>query len=250
MAEPPRAFDPATGAWLSDAKPAWDPEGPRRDKWRGLWDAMLALDILTLAAATALSLVPGPEPPPTVADVVLSQGILLFLMGVVPFTWVVATRLGGLHGAMHYLRLERPAASLSLGFGLGVACLLGLWAASYALEASGYTPAPSARLEEVTSLMTWPLALFVAAGAAFGEEVFFRGLLQRRLGLWGQAVLFGAVHANYGTVLQVAVPFALGLLFGYVIQRGGRLWVVIAAHFTFNFLQLAIAIVAAERGLI
>lgn len=97
---------------------------------------------------------------------------------------------------------------------------------------------------EIARSVTVLGAFGIATAASLSEEVFFRGFLQPRLGLLGQAVLFALAHLSYVNVLQVVVTFALGLLFGILYQRTRSLWAPIAAHFTFNLLMLLAAIYA------
>jgi uncharacterized protein len=99
---------------------------------------------------------------------------------------------------------------------------------------------------EIARSVTLLGAFGIATGAAFSEEIFFRGFLQPRLGLWGQAVLFALAHLSYVNVLQVVVTFVLGLAFGVLYQRTRSLWAPIAAHFLFNFLMLVAGIYAPE----
>jgi membrane protease YdiL (CAAX protease family) len=75
---------------------------------------------------------------------------------------------------------------------------------------------------------------------ALGEEVLFRGVLQRKfivwtgsihLGIWLAAALFSAIHLQfYGFVPRML----LGALFGYLYVWSGNLWVPILAHFVNN----------------
>ena len=246
MPHPTPAFDPATGNWLPppDAKPAWDPEARKRDKWSGFWNAVLALDLLALAVMFGTELLAvltssGPAPVSGISaeGIAVSSVLNVFLMGVVPFLWVVATRAGGLHGAVHYLKLERFPQSLPWGVLLGFG-IVGILVVIAYLLAGTDVPTENPVLEQIGSVMTLPLAILVAATAAWGEEILFRGVLQRWLGVWGQAAAFGIAHASYGTILQVVFPFLLGLLFGFLVKRGVRLWVPILAHFTFDLVML------------
>jgi uncharacterized protein len=70
--------------------------------------------------------------------------------------------------------------------------------------------------------------------------VFFRGLLQPRVGLVASSALFGIVHGAYATWLQLVVPALAGLLLGYLYLRTRDLWAPIAAHFMFNFVQFVL----------
>ena len=71
------------------------------------------------------------------------------------------------------------------------------------------------------------------------EELIFRGLTLRlakiSLPFWGanllQAALFGFFHGNW---TQGVYAFALGLLLGYVCDKGGSLYCSILLHMLFN----------------
>jgi len=71
-----------------------------------------------------------------------------------------------------------------------------------------------------------------------GEELFWRGVLQReleaRLGGWrGYALatlLYAAVHVFTGNVMLVVAALAAGVLWGGMYLRFGRLWPGIISH--------------------
>lgn len=75
---------------------------------------------------------------------------------------------------------------------------------------------------------------------AIGEEVLFRGVLQRKLmehwisphlAIWVAAAIFSAIHVQfYGFIPRML----LGALFGYLYFWSGNLWVAIFAHFANN----------------
>ena len=96
----------------------------------------------------------------------------------------------------------------------------------------------------LTTFGTVP-ALFMAVFtigvvAAVGEEVLFRGILQRKFtawtgnvhaGIWLAAALFSAIHLQfYGFFPRML----LGALFGYLLVWSGNLWVPMVAHFVNN----------------
>lgn len=91
-------------------------------------------------------------------------------------------------------------------------------------------------------------ALALATGAAFSEEIFFRGFLQPRIGLWGQAIVFALAHLSYVDVTEVVVVFVLALVFGFLRKWTGTLWAAIAGHFAFNLIQLVAVICTADPG--
>ena len=80
--------------------------------------------------------------------------------------------------------------------------------------------------------------LLVVGGAAFGEELFFRGIvfagLRARLSLWPAAVissaLWGLLHLSGGNLGVVAVLFVFGLFLAWLYERTGTIWAGIIAH--------------------
>ena len=89
--------------------------------------------------------------------------------------------------------------------------------------------------------------IMVAGFAGVGEELFFRGVLQR-LAIWGfknvwvgivvTAVLFSAVHFQfYGFFPRLLLGIFLGAIYWY----GGSLWPAIAAHFFYDALLITLA---------
>lgn len=82
--------------------------------------------------------------------------------------------------------------------------------------------------------------LVIALIPALGEEVMFRGLLQRQFteltgnrqtGIIITALLFSAMHLQFFGFLP---RFVLGLLMGYLYLWSGSLWLPVAAHFFNN----------------
>ena len=90
---------------------------------------------------------------------------------------------------------------------------------------------------------------------AVGEELVFRGFLQRflartRLGghaaVWVAAVIFSAVHFQFEGFLPRVL---LGALLGYLYFFTKNLWVPIAVHFANNALQVLAAYIFQEEFL-
>ncbi len=88
-------------------------------------------------------------------------------------------------------------------------------------------------------------ALLLSLPVAIGEEIFFRGALQPVLGLVPTSLFFAALHAQYGFTPAIAAIFLVGLLLGLLAQRRGTL-AAITGHFVFNFVQLALAVLASS----
>lgn len=84
--------------------------------------------------------------------------------------------------------------------------------------------------------------LVIGFVASIGEEIFFRGIIQRKLiewtanshiGIWLAAILFSTVHFQfYGFFPRLL----LGVLFGYLYFWSGNIWVAVLAHFINNSL--------------
>ena len=89
--------------------------------------------------------------------------------------------------------------------------------------------------KEATTLVIVVAGFLIIAGAAIGEELFFRGLLfgglRQMLPLWPAAlisgVLFGLPHLPQGD-LAVGLQLALfGAILAWTYERSGSLWVPI-----------------------
>jgi membrane protease YdiL (CAAX protease family) len=81
---------------------------------------------------------------------------------------------------------------------------------------------------------------------AIGEELLFRGVIQRiftnwaknyHWGIWITAILFSALHMQfYGFIPRMF----LGVLFGYLLVWSGSMWLPIIAHFINNGVAVVI----------
>ena len=86
----------------------------------------------------------------------------------------------------------------------------------------------------------------VAVLPAIGEELLFRGVLQKtfiqwtgniHVAIWITAFLFSAIHFQfYGFLPRVL----LGALFGYLLVWTGNMWVPITAHFINNAMGVTV----------
>ncbi|MCU7547678.1 CPBP family intramembrane metalloprotease [Chitinophagaceae bacterium LB-8] len=101
----------------------------------------------------------------------------------------------------------------------------------------------------------WQLILnliFIAAFAAIGEELFFRGVLQRLfikafknpwVGILVTAMIFSAFHFQFFGFLP---RMALGVLLGMIYWFSGSLLTAIAAHFAYDALLVILAYLKPE----
>jgi membrane protease YdiL (CAAX protease family) len=94
--------------------------------------------------------------------------------------------------------------------------------------------------------------VIVAVLPAIGEELLFRGLLQKLIqkmtgnshaAIWITAILFSALHLQFFGFLP---RLLLGALFGYLLYWTGNLWLPIIAHFVNNAAGVIIYFVTRE----
>lgn len=88
--------------------------------------------------------------------------------------------------------------------------------------------------------------IMIALLPAVGEELIFRGIMQRglqknmspHLAIWLTAVLFSAVHMQF---LGFVPRMLMGVAMGYLLLWSGNLWYPIIAHFTNNAMAVGLA---------
>lgn len=174
--------------------------------------------------------------------------LLVFLIPAIAWTvWVdgapleaAADRLG--------LRTDDPIRDVGWAVGLILAAFVVLAAMAGAFQLLGIQPPDNERAIALGKALTLPTAIVVSAAAALGEEVFFRGWLQAKLGNLPQAVLFSLAHFSYLNVLEALVTLALGYAFGRVRNRTDSLLAPGLAHFGFNAITFAAIIYARSGG--
>ena len=146
-----------------------------------------------------------------------------------------------------YLRFERVefmTGLLCVLAGLAV-CLLANYPALFIedlLSGVGYAPAENA-LREASSLPEFALEMAVTAVLVpVMEEFAFRGVLLSHLrpfgsgfAIVGSALVFSLVHLDFSNVIFALVA---GLVFGFLYDRTGNLWVSIAIHSLNNALAV------------
>lgn len=83
--------------------------------------------------------------------------------------------------------------------------------------------------------MNVPMAFTMAALTAFGEELFFRGFMQNRAGVWITTIVFTLSHISYGNLYEIIAVFVFSLIMGYGVKKTEDLGFSIGMHFTNNF---------------
>ncbi|HET6304256.1 MAG TPA: CPBP family intramembrane glutamic endopeptidase [Myxococcota bacterium] len=106
------------------------------------------------------------------------------------------------------------------------------------------------RLAETLGPLSLAEIAVLAAASGIGEELFFRGALQPRVGLVAASLLFGAAHLVPSRPLALWSVFACaaGLLFGALFERTGNLVAPIVAHAAVNALNLRWLVRRHARG--
>jgi membrane protease YdiL (CAAX protease family) len=104
------------------------------------------------------------------------------------------------------------------------------------LNAMGFKP--STMIGQLLT-MTIPLKIFTVVTAGVMEELVFRGYIQSRLQLLFKtpdfpvlisAAGFGLLHAAYGTLINMLIPFVIGVVFGYHYYKYRNIKVLIICH--------------------
>jgi len=200
---------------------------------------VLAVILLgTQVSATAFSDVLAADmklPPLTVTDLFWQE---------LPFLVLAAVGVG------LFIRRDTPATGSRLGL-----VRPRLWHIALALAAAGAFFALSASSSYLGQQLTPDLAdkvsrtdqhLFGGLGDWWGilaisllpgicEEVLFRGALQPRFGILATAVLFTAIHTEYGLSVDLVTIFVLAIALG-LVRRYANTTACCVAHATFNFL--------------
>lgn len=163
-------------------------------------------------------------------------------------TLVVAALLGvGL-----YIRRDQSQTLQRLGLvlpnmrqiGIALGTTVGLLALSMLTNVVWQAIAPNS-LDEVGGVLKAltggltgvPGALAIGLSAAIGEETFFRGAYQPRMGLPLAALLFASFHVQYAVTPATLLVLVIGVVLGVLRQRTS-LTVCIMVHFLFNFVSV------------
>ncbi|MEO0310817.1 MAG: hypothetical protein RIQ89_474 [Bacteroidota bacterium] len=106
----------------------------------------------------------------------------------------------------------------------------------------------TAQFLKMNSLSDLVIMLFIVAIIpALGEELLFRGIVQRlttqltkniHAGIWIAAIIFSAMHMQFYGFLP---RMLLGALLGYLLIWSGNLWIPIIAHLVNNALAVIMA---------
>jgi membrane protease YdiL (CAAX protease family) len=173
----------------------------------------------------------------------LLHGILIvFLVG-----WWLLTGRPPL-GEFLNLRRGDSGEMVMIGFAVGVGgwiftIIVALLVAAI-LTASGLmpkAPAPSPMIAWMAALPLWKKMVIVASAMTV-EEAFFRGWLQKRIGLLASTILFALAHSGLGQPLLLIGVTVISLIIGFTFYRTKNLLPGIVAHGVFDAVQLFVII--------
>ncbi len=165
-------------------------------------------------------------------------------------TLVYRNRVYSLLGFEHGLTL--PVSLAGIGLMLVIFPFV-IW--TYSINKMLSLPAWMMQLEERAAELTQAMVvmhspselafslLVIAVIPSLGEELIFRGIIQRNLGMvmnrhvavWLGAIIFSAVHMQFHGFVPRMV---LGLALGYMFLYSGNLWLPIIGHFVNNGFQV------------
>jgi len=143
---------------------------------------------------------------------------------------------------------ERTGEAVMTGFAVGV----GGWIVTIAfalvigllLAASGLipkNPQPSPMIGWMAALPLWKKATIVCSAMTI-EEAFFRGWLQKRIGLFASTALFALAHSGLGQPLLLIGVTIISLIIGFTFYRTKNLLPGVIAHGIFDAVQLFVII--------
>ncbi|MEM0475688.1 MAG: CPBP family intramembrane glutamic endopeptidase [Candidatus Norongarragalinales archaeon] len=88
-----------------------------------------------------------------------------------------------------------------------------------------------------------PENLFVAiAIAPAAEEVFFRGYLQKRIGVLLSSAIFAGLHYSYGSISEIIAAFFLSVVIGLEFRKRCDLNTCVLSHAAFNAFTIILAL--------
>jgi len=154
------------------------------------------------------------------------------------------------------IRGERAGEMVTGGFAIGV----GGWVITIVMavvvgaiiSATGLmpkAPEPPPMIAWMAALPVWK-KLIIVLSAMTVEEAFFRGWLQKRVGLIASTILFALAHSGLGSPLLLIGVTMISLVIGFAFYRTKNLIPGVIAHGVFDAIQLFVIIPIAFKTLL
>ncbi|HJW93489.1 MAG TPA: type II CAAX endopeptidase family protein [Thermoanaerobaculia bacterium] len=214
-----------------------------------LW---LGLFLIVVGVLTAYNAVHPPTAQQLEQMPFIGFFVLHFVMIVFLLVWWLITRRPPLGTFLNIPRNgngEAVMTGFAVGFGGWIATIVIALFALAILRVAGLVPdniKPPAMIAFMAHVPWWKKASIVFAAMTV-EEAFFRGFLQKRLGLIASTMLFAVAHAGYGQPLLLVGVSIISLIIGTVFYRTKNLLPGIIAHGVFDAIQLFVIIPIAFR---
>ncbi len=93
--------------------------------------------------------------------------------------------------------------------------------------------------QKVLSL-PWYILFVAIVIAPIAEELLFRAGLVPRIGILPATVLFALAHFSYGSVIEIAGTFLIGLLLALIYTRSKSITPGIMIHITYNLISIMV----------
>lgn len=87
-------------------------------------------------------------------------------------------------------------------------------------------------------------ALTLLVAVSFGplaEELFFRGYLQKRIGVILASLVFAFLHKGYGSIAEVLGAFIVSVIFGHYARENKSVLPPFLAHALYNAMSVLVA---------
>lgn len=173
--------------------------------------------------------------------------LLVFLFG-----WWLLTGRPGIQKFMNLFSRDLAESTF-----IGVAAGVGGWALTIALalgvamilNAVGLIPddvKPSPMIPWMAGLPIWKKCVIVLSAMTV-EEAFFRGFLQKRIGLIASTLIFAIAHAGYGQPFMLIGIVIISFIIGLTFWKTRNLWPCIVAHGVFDAIQLFVIVPLAMK---
>lgn len=168
---------------------------------------------------------------------VLHAVLIVFLAG-----WWALTNRPRISEFLNFRGDTIRGALLGVGIGVGgwaltiaIALTIGLVLTSAGLMPTDLKPSPM-----IPWLAAMPVSkkILIVLSAMTVEEFFFRGWLQKRVGLVASTLLFAVGHAGYGQPFMLVGILVISFVIGFTFYRTKNLVPCIVAHGVFDSIQL------------
>src|SRR5205823_3631549 len=189
--------------------------------------------------------------PPTSKDLAKVPFYSLFTLHIILFIFLLGWWLLTLRppiGAFLNITRQRLGEAVMTGFAVGVAgwivTLMIALAVALLLSAAGIipkNPQPSPMIGWMASLPLWKKGTIVLSAMTI-EEAFFRGWLQKRIGLILSTMLFALAHSGLGQPVLLIGVSIISLIIGFTFYRTKNLIPGVIAHGIFDAVQLFVLI--------